>query len=414
MDKILQEAASGEKGGGRSAAGKSTGGMSEDQIEEMEEAYGLDQPVFKAYLQWLGAWPKESAISKTEFGAVEGDTIGGEINPDRTAVVVLKGDGREAQITREGDQIASAIIASDKTSLAKEGWTVRYETEADRKARYLRRNPNKSPDEIPSYRPRAVVFKTRFDGLLQGQLGRSTTFNDPVIDLILNRVPVAFYFGLLTAVITYAVSLPLGVMKALKHRTFLDSASSVLIFFGYSIPGFAMGAVLLVYLGARWNLFPLFGMMSPGADQWSLWDQIKDVAHHTVLPLLCYLVGAFAFTTMLMKNSLMDNLAADYVRTAVAKGVGFKRAVFGHAFRNSFIPVATSLGHLVSIFVGGSMLIEMVFDIQGFGLLQFQSVQNRDVPVIMGTLTISAFLMLLGNLLSDLIVSMVDPRIKFD
>jgi len=115
-----------------------------------------------------------------------------------------------------------------------------------------------------------------------------------------------------------------------------------------------------------------------------------------------------------MKNNLMDNLAADYVRTAVSKGVGFKKAVFGHAFRNSFIPIATSLGHLVSIFVGGSMLVETVFDIQGFGLLQFQSIIGRDQPVIMGTLTIAAFLMVLGNILSDIIVAMIDPRIKFN
>jgi microcin C transport system permease protein len=115
-----------------------------------------------------------------------------------------------------------------------------------------------------------------------------------------------------------------------------------------------------------------------------------------------------------MKNSLMDNMAADYVRTAVAKGVGFRGAVFGHAFRNSFIPIATSLGHLISVFVGGSMLIEQVFDIQGFGLLQYNAVIDRDVPLIMGTLTIAAFLMLLGNVLSDIIVAMVDPRIKFN
>jgi microcin C transport system permease protein len=144
------------------------------------------------------------------------------------------------------------------------------------------------------------------------------------------------------------------------------------------------------------------------------WDQIKDLAHHTVLPLTCYIVGGFAMLTMLVKNNLMDNLAADYVRTAVAKGASFRGAVFGHAFRNSMIPVATSLGGLITIFVGGSMLIERVFDIQGFGLLQFQSVVERDVPVIMGTLTIAALLTLVGNVISDLTVALVDPRIKFE
>jgi len=133
-----------------------------------------------------------------------------------------------------------------------------------------------------------------------------------------------------------------------------------------------------------------------------------------VLPLVCYIVGSFAMLTMLTKNNLMDNLAADYVRTAVAKGASFRQAVFGHAFRNSMIPIATSLGDLVTIFIGGSMLIETVFDIQGFGLLQYQSVIARDVPVIMGTLTIAALLMLIGHVISDVIVAMVDPRIKFE
>jgi microcin C transport system permease protein len=200
----------------------------------------------------------------------------------------------------------------------------------------------------------------------------------------------------------------------LKHRTFIDSSSSVLIFLGYSIPGFALGAILLVHLGARMHLFPLFGLTSADFDQLDNWGKLKDLAHHTVLPLTCYAVGSFAMLTMMTKNNLMDNLAADYVRTAVAKGVSFRRAVFGHAFRNSMIPVATSLGSLLEIFIGGSLLVETVFDIQGFGLLQYQALIARDVPVIMGTLVIEAFLMLLGHVVSDFIVALVDPRIKFD
>ena len=162
------------------------------------------------------------------------------------------------------------------------------------------------------------------------------------------------------------------------------------------------------------NLFPLFGLTSAGFDQLDTVGKLKDLAHHTVLPLACYIVGSFAMLTMMTKNNLMDNLAADYVRTAVAKGSSFRRAVFGHAFRNSMIPVATSLGGLVTIFISGSMLVETVFDIQGFGLLQYQSVIARDEPVIMGTLVIAAFLMLVGHVISDFIVALVDPRIKFD
>jgi microcin C transport system permease protein len=146
----------------------------------------------------------------------------------------------------------------------------------------------------------------------------------------------------------------------------------------------------------------------------SNWGKVKDLAHHTVLPLLCYVVSSFAWLTMMMKNNLMDNLAADYVRTAVAKGVRFRTAVFRHAFRNSFIPIATSLGQLITIFVTGSMLIEAVFDIQGFGLLQLIAITGKDSYVIMGTLVFASFLMIMGNILSDLIVAFVDPRVKFN
>lgn len=412
MDRMLQEASRGaDQGGKRSSSTQAQGGLSEDQLEELEEQFGLNENLWVAYGQWLGLVPRETQISKSEFAEKSDETIGVSSDPGKVTEVVLRGDGRAVQVERSGEGIASAVFVDSGKSIVDEGWKVRLESTQERQQRFMRRNPGSK--SAPNYAPRVVIHQTHFSGLLQGDLGRSMVYTDPVHQMILSRMPVAAYFGLLTAVITYAVSLPLGVLKALKHRTFIDSASSVLIFIGYSIPGFALGAILLVHLGARMNWFPLFGMTSPDFDQMGFAEKIKDLAHHTALPLLCYLTGAFAVLTMMTKNSLMDNLAADYVRTAMAKGAGFRRAVFGHAFRNSMIPVATSLGDLVTIFIGGSMLVETVFDIQGFGLLQYQAVIERDVPVIMGTLTIAALLMLIGNVLSDFIVAMVDPRIQF-
>ncbi|MFU8894166.1 MAG: ABC transporter permease subunit [Luteolibacter sp.] len=411
MDQALQRA-SGATESGSAAARDGQGGLSEEQLEEIEEQYGLDKFVLHAYAQWLGILPREVRVSKGEWGARGDQMIGGTTDPETTAIIVLRGDGRLVHVRRKDGRLDSAVFAETGASIADAGWRARLETEADRQARFLRRSgPNASP---PNYRERAIVYQTRFAGLFQGDFGRSTAYNDPVIDMILERMPIALYFGILTAIISYGVCLPLGILKALKHRTFIDSASSVLIFLGYSIPGFALGAILLVHLGARMGWFPLFGLTSPDFDLLDTPGKIKDLAHHTVLPLLCYVIGSFAYLTMMVKNNLLDNLAADYVRTAVAKGVSFRRAVFGHALRNSMIPVATTLGGLVTVFIGGSMLVETVFDIQGFGLLQYQSVIARDVPVIMGTLTIAALLMLIGNILSDLIVAMIDPRIKFE
>lgn len=413
VDRMLQEAARGaDQGGKRASAGnQAQGGLSEEQIEEVEEQFGLEKPILIAYCQWLGLVPREVRISKGEFGS-RGESISGGSGDAGIAEVVLRGDGRLVRVAAGPGGVASAVFATDGRPVAAEGWKVRHESPAARQARFKRRNPDNPA--VPEYLPRAVVYQTRFSGLFQGDLGRSTVYNDPVHEMILERMPVAAYFGLLTALITYGVCLPLGVLKALKHRTFIDTASSVLVFFGYSIPGFALGAILIVHLGARMNLFPLFGLTGAGFDQLDTVGKLKDLAHHTVLPLACYIVGSFAMLTMMTKNNLMDNLAADYVRTAVAKGSSFRRAVFGHAFRNSMIPVATSLGGLVTIFISGSMLVETVFDIQGFGLLQYQSVIARDEPVIMGTLVIAAFLMLVGHVISDFIVALVDPRIKFD
>lgn len=410
-DRMLQEAMQGADQGGKRSSSSQGGALSDEQMEALEERYGLDKSIFVAYCQWIGAAPRETWISKGEFGGRGEETIGGQIDTQTTTEIVLAGDGRAALVSRGSDEITSAVYKETGEPIAKDGWKVRYETEAMRQERFTRRGTGGEP---PGYAPRAVAYQTRFSGLLQGDMGNSQIYNVPVDRMILERIPVAAYFGLLTAILTYAVCIPLGILKALKHRTFIDTFSSVVIFFGYSIPGFALGAILLVHLGARMNLFPLFGLTSPDFDQMDTFSKVKDIAHHTVLPLTCYIVGAFAMMTMLTKNNLMDNLAADYVRTAVAKGVSFPRAVFGHALRNSMIPIATTLGGLVEIFIAGSILVETVFDIQGFGLLQYQAVLERDVPVIMGTLTIAALLMLIGRVLSDLAVAMVDPRIKFE
>ena len=146
----------------------------------------------------------------------------------------------------------------------------------------------------------------------------------------------------------------------------------------------------------------------------SFWEKFKDLAHHVFLPLCCYLVTSFAFVTMLMKNHLMDNLSADYMRTAVAKGVPFSQAVRRHALRNSLIPLATNLGHQVILFVAGSFLIETIFSINGFGDMGFTAITNRDIPVVMGVLMLSATLILLGNIISDVLVALVDPRVRFE
>lgn len=418
MEQLLMEAQQATEvgGAGSSASGGGLTGASYEAFEEMAEEYGYGEPNIVAYLQWLGVVAKERSVSKGKFRPMGEDSVQKDLikDPQLECLVALKGTGQRAKVIRDDkNEIVSAKFLETGKDISSKGWKVRLETPEDQAKKWSRLNKKPEENAPKDLVERVVAYKPRFAGLLQGDLGRSKNFGDPVWELIKSRMPVALYFGILTVIITYGVCIPLGIVKAIKHRTLVDNATSILIFLGYSIPGFALGALMVVYMGVRWRMFPMFGLESDGFADMSTWEQIKDRAWHTVMPLTCYIVGGFAFTTMMMKNNLMDNLAADYVRTAVSKGVSFNKAVFRHAFRNSFIPIASTLGQLITILVTGSILIETVFDIQGFGLLQLQSLIGRDPFVIMGTLTISAFLLIVGNILSDLIVAMIDPRVKY-
>jgi microcin C transport system permease protein len=244
-------------------------------------------------------------------------------------------------------------------------------------------------------------------------LGTSYRFNEPVLTIILDRIPVSLFYGGITLVLIYSICVPLGIVKAMRHRTLFDNATSVLVFVGYAVPGYALGAILVVFLAARLEWFPMGGFVSQEFRDLSAWGKFLDLSHHAVLPLLCYVIGSFAFVTLLMKNHLMDSLAADFVRTAVAKGVSFRAAVLKHALRNSLIPIATHFGQNLSLLVTGSFLIEFIFDINGMGLLGLSSIFDRDYPTVMGVLVVSSFVLLIGNIVSDILVALIDPRVRF-
>ena len=245
--------------------------------------------------------------------------------------------------------------------------------------------------------------------------GNSYTYAEPVWSLIVSRFPISIYFGLISFILTYVVCIPLGVAKAVKHGSPFDLVSSVLVFIGYSIPGWALGAVLLVLLGGGsfWDIFPLGEFRSEFWGDLSWWGKITDQVHHTVLPVIAYMVAGFAGMTILMKNSLMENLGHDYVRTAFAKGLTEKRVVFTHALRNSLIPIVTNIGGLLGLFFMGSYLIEKTFNINGMGLLTLNALLVRDYPIMLTFLVIGSVIKLTGAIISDIIYAVVDPRIRF-
>lgn len=251
--------------------------------------------------------------------------------------------------------------------------------------------------------------------ILHLDLGRSYSYGDPVWEVIKYRLPVSLYFGSIGFFMTYLVCIPLGVMKAVKHKKLFDTITSILVFVGYATPGFALGIVLLVLFGGGsfWDVFPLGGFVSDEFSELPFLSKVWDLIHHTILPVICYMISSFATLTILMKNSLLDNLSQDYILTAFSKGLSSRVVVFKHALRNSLIPLATGFGHFLSIILAGSFLIERVFNIDGMGLLGYTSIIDRDYPVVLGILVISSLLGLIGNILSDVCYVLIDPRIEF-
>jgi microcin C transport system permease protein len=279
--------------------------------------------------------------------------------------------------------------------------------------------PEELVEEIRRYygfdKPIHVRYGMWLWNVLHLDLGRSYVYQDPVWDVIKSRFPISIFLGLTGFFLGYLVCVPLGVLKAVRHGSRFDWISSVVVFLGYAIPGWALGTALLVLLGGGsfWDVFPLGGFRPDNWEYLSVWGKITGQLEHMALPVLCYMVGAFATLTILTKNSLMENLSQDYVRTAFAKGLSERRVIFVHALRNSLIPIVTGLGHAISLVLAGSFLIEKVFNIDGMGYLGYTAILQRDYPVALGILVISSLLMLVGNILSDIIYAFVDPRIRF-
>jgi microcin C transport system permease protein len=235
--------------------------------------------------------------------------------------------------------------------------------------------------------------------------------------LIGERLPVSLVFGLTGFVLGYLVCIPLGIAKALRSGSAFDLLSSVVVFVGYAVPSLAFGMLLkMLFCGtvdSLWDIFPLSGFHSDNYDTLGPVARIVDTARHMCLPVLCYMLGSFAVLTLLMKNSLMEQIGKDYVRTVLAKGGSTRRAVWGHALRNAMIPIATGLGGILGVIFAGSVIIERIFEIPGMGRLSLDAIVGHDYPVFMGILSLTSLLGLLGNIVSDLCYVLIDPRIHF-
>jgi len=264
-------------------------------------------------------------------------------------------------------------------------------------------------------RPAHIRYIRWLGNVIKLDLGTSYFYEEPVWDVIVSKFPISLFFGFTSFFLSYLVCIPLGMMKAVKNKSTFDTVTSVIIFAGYVMPGYALGILLITFLGGGsfLDLFPISGIVSDNFEMLPPGGKILDFLHHMVLPLICYMASEFAFLTILMKNSIIDEIKKDYMRTAIAKGATFNIAVWKHAFRNSLIPLATRLSEIFTIMFAGALLIEKIFDIDGMGLLVFNSIVSRDYNVIMGIILLTSVMVLLGRLFSDIMYVIVDPRIKF-
>jgi microcin C transport system permease protein len=241
--------------------------------------------------------------------------------------------------------------------------------------------------------------------------------NKTAWQLIRDRFPVSLIFGITGLLLSYLICVPLGIAKALRNGSAFDLASSVVVFTGYAIPALAFGMIMkMLFCGTvdrMWDVFPLSGFHSDSYDALSGLGKAGDIARHMFLPVLCYVIGNFAVLTLLMKNSLLEQIGKDYIRTVLAKGGSARRAVWGHALRNAMIPLATGLGGILGVMFAGSVLIEQIFEIPGMGRLSLDAIVGHDYPVFMGILSLTSLLGLAGNIVSDLCYVLIDPRIDF-
>jgi microcin C transport system permease protein len=266
-------------------------------------------------------------------------------------------------------------------------------------------------------KPPVERFLTMMKNYLMFDFGSSYYHHRDVVDLVISKLPVSMSLGLWTFLIVYLTCIPLGIKKAVTDGSRFDVTTSTAILIGYAIPGFVLAILLIVLFGGGsfWNVFPLRGLVSDNWAELGLIHKVLDYLWHMILPVTSMAVGSLAVMTLLTKNSFLEEIRKQYVITARAKGLSENRVLYRHVFRNAIIPIITGFpGSFVTAFFTGSLLIETIFSLDGMGLLAFESIMNRDYPVVLGTLYFFTIIGLISRLLSDLSYVVVDPRITFE
>lgn len=265
-------------------------------------------------------------------------------------------------------------------------------------------------------KPIPVQYALWLKRMVTFDFGTSYKDRRPVLEKIGEALPITLQINILSILIIYILSVPLGVFSAVKQGSFADSVTTLVLFLLYSLPSFWVAMLLMYFLGGGRHLdwFPIYGINSIGADQMTWGPWLWDRLWHLTLPTFCLTYAGFAYISRYARAGMIDVIRQDYIRTAKAYGFSNKVVIFKYAFRNSLIPIITLLGTLLPTLLGGSVIIEQIFSIPGMGRLGFEAILSRDYPLVMGILAISAMLTLVGLILSDILYAVTDPRIRFE
>ncbi len=264
--------------------------------------------------------------------------------------------------------------------------------------------------------PLYVQYGRWLKRILTFDFGESLRDHRPIADKLMERIPVSIQLSGTALLMAYLIAIPLGVYSATHQYKTGDKITTVVLFTLYSLPNFWVATMAIVYLGGGdfWNVFPVFGLQSIGAQNWPFWTRVQDQLWHLILPVTCMTYYTFAALSRYMRSSMLEVIRQDFIRTARAKGLSERLVVYRHALRNSLIPIVTLMADLLPALIGGSIVVETIFSIPGMGQLSFEAVLNRDYPLIMAIFTLSAMLTLVGILLADVLYTVVDPRIAYE
>lgn len=332
--------------------------------------------------------------------------------PVERVVAQLRGRGMESTARFSGSGIGESINSSRPLSTSNTSMS-KYRGAQGLDPALIKELERQYGFDRPAYERFLIMLKN----YLTFNFGDSFYRDRSIVDLVFDKMPVSISLGLWTTLLTYIISIPLGITKAVRDGSQFDVWSSAVVIIGYAVPAFLF-AVLLVVLfagGSFWNIFPLRGLVSDNWQSLSWGARIFDYIHHITLPVLSLIVGGFAGLTMLTKNSFLEEINKQYVVTARAKGLTENRVLYGHVFRNAMLLVVAGFPQaFINILFTGALLIEVIFSLDGLGLLGFESAINRDYPVMFGTLYVFTLMGLMLNLVGDILYTVIDPRIDFE